>query len=178
VGGQSFFFFFFYFSSFSELWEVCSFVGWRFTACWSAPYFHSIYKSLNPLQTWWCVYLQDDGLEVRDMMGLLDMFPNQTLDFFGAIRASTYDSQIRDWIKHDVIEGEIEESNDKLSLLGPRLIKKERLPVFKPAQLTLEGLVVEGERLVQEQEMVNSVRLSGEYMRDTGGGPSILGLKG
>lgn len=37
---------------------------------------------------------KDDNLEWRDIEMLLERFGNQTLDFFGAIRASTYDGQI------------------------------------------------------------------------------------
>ena len=32
---------------------------------------------------------RDDGLTLDDMGALLDLYPNQTLDFYGAIRAST-----------------------------------------------------------------------------------------
>ena len=45
---------------------------------------------------------KDDGVSVRDIERLLKRFHRQPLDFFGALRASTYDNQIRDWIIHDV----------------------------------------------------------------------------
>ncbi len=41
------------------------------------------------------------------MVALLNRFPHQPLDFFGALRASTYDEQIRQWIESDVL-GECE----------------------------------------------------------------------
>jgi hypothetical protein len=41
---------------------------------------------------------KDDGLSSSDIQTLVDTFRGQTLDFFGAVRASTYDSQIRDWM--------------------------------------------------------------------------------
>eukprot|EP00878_Enallax_costatus_P046106 GHUV01055704.1.p1 GENE.GHUV01055704.1~~GHUV01055704.1.p1 ORF type:complete len:164 (+),score=26.87 GHUV01055704.1:1037-1528(+) len=41
---------------------------------------------------------KDDGLSQADIQVLVDTFKGQTLDFFGAVRASTYDSQIRDWM--------------------------------------------------------------------------------
>ena len=50
---------------------------------------------------------KDDGLTEGDMAALLRAFPAQTLDFFGALRASTYDNQIREWIKADVVKGDI-----------------------------------------------------------------------
>lgn len=41
---------------------------------------------------------KEDGLSQADIQVLVDMFKGQTLDFFGAVRASTYDNQIRDWM--------------------------------------------------------------------------------
>ena len=37
------------------------------------------------------------------MVALLRRFPRQPLDFYGALRASVYDQQIRDWIEKDVV---------------------------------------------------------------------------
>jgi hypothetical protein len=37
------------------------------------------------------------------MVALIERFPNQPLDFFGALRSSTYDGQIREWIEKDVL---------------------------------------------------------------------------
>lgn len=37
---------------------------------------------------------KDDSLTFEDVGQLMQRFSNQTLDFFGAIRASTYDDQI------------------------------------------------------------------------------------
>jgi hypothetical protein len=64
---------------------------------------------------------KEDGLAPSDMGALLDAFPNQTLDFFGALRSAQYDSQIRDWIRDDVLHGEIsgERGCPALLLLGP-----------------------------------------------------------
>jgi hypothetical protein len=41
---------------------------------------------------------KEDGLARRDIETLIDTFGNQALDFFGALRAATYDAQIRDWM--------------------------------------------------------------------------------
>ena len=41
---------------------------------------------------------KDDGLSMADVEKLLRRFSNQGLDFFGHLRSSTYDNQIRDWI--------------------------------------------------------------------------------
>ena len=56
---------------------------------------------------------------------------------------------------------------------------RERLPSFTPVPLRLEALLAEGRRLAQEQEHVNSFRLSEEYMRSTGTQQSsLIGLSG
>ena len=41
---------------------------------------------------------KEDGLRDDEIETLVDTFPNQGLDFFGHLRASTYDGQIREWM--------------------------------------------------------------------------------
>ena len=52
------------------------------------------------------------------------------------------------------------------------------LPDFQPVDVTLDMLLVEGHRLAGEQDRVNSLKLSVEYMKDTGSGGSLIGLQG
>lgn len=62
-----------------------------------------------------------------------------------------------------------------------RLLKRDGVPVFEPVQLTLDMLVAEGERLVREQDLVNSNKLSEEYMKtlkDEMAGRTLIGLQG
>lgn len=126
----------------------------------------------------WQMY-QDDGLKKEDMLTLVKAFPNQSLDFFGALRASTYDNQIREWIKRDVISGDITEENENLKELGRRLVAREGLPTFEPVQLTVQALMVEGERLVMEQDAVQKMKLSQEYLkRQQKVYKSMIGLQG
>lgn len=121
---------------------------------------------------------KDDGITQADLEQLLDAFPDQPLDFYGAIRAGTYDNQIRRWIKEDVIKSDINEDAD-LSQLGARLLKKDRLPVFSTDHVNLEALLAEGRRLRTEQEEVGRQRLSKEYMKSTGKiRQSMIGLSG
>lgn len=49
---------------------------------------------------------KDDGLSRGDIESLVATFSNQALDFFGALRAATYDTQIRDWMAS--VAGEVE----------------------------------------------------------------------
>lgn len=123
---------------------------------------------------------KDDGLERKDMVTLLDRYGNeQSLDFYGALRSATYDNQIRDWIQNDVIDGSISEENENLKELGRRLVNEDDLPVFEPLQLRVDDLIVEGDRLVREQDMINSVRLANEYLKPQRKmGRSIIGMSG
>ena len=61
-----------------------------------------------------------------------------------------------------------------------RRLRREGLPTFAPVELVLEDLLAEGRRLAQEQEHVNRMKLSEEYMRDTkhAGGATLVGFGG
>lgn len=65
-----------------------------------------------------------------------------------------------------------------LKKISQRLLAKSELPQFEPVNLNLDTLVEEGERLVYEQEMVNSLRLSDEYIIKQHGAGSMLGFGG
>lgn len=67
---------------------------------------------------------QDDGLTFDDMGILLDLFPNQPLDFFGALRSAVYDDQIRDWIQNDVLKNKITDEDANLTTVSHRLVSK------------------------------------------------------
>ena len=41
---------------------------------------------------------QHDNVDRKDVETLVDAFPGQSLDFFGALRARVYDDKVRDWI--------------------------------------------------------------------------------
>lgn len=123
---------------------------------------------------------RDDGVSRADIAALLRRFPKQPLDFFGALRASTYDGQIRRWITDDVVGADISSDDANMSELSKRLLQRRDLPQLEAVTLTLEGLIREGERLEKEQEHVNRNRLSQEYYRGgmKGGGQSVVGLLG
>ncbi len=55
---------------------------------------------------------------------LLDLFPNQPLDFFGSLRSAVYDDQIRDWIQNDVIKNKITDEDANLTAVSHRLVSK------------------------------------------------------
>ncbi|CAI5474808.1 unnamed protein product [Closterium sp. Yama58-4] len=57
-----------------------------------------------------------DGLSLQDIERLVDTFPNQPLDFYGALRARTYDEKVLEWV----------EANGGPSKVGKLLIKPRR----------------------------------------------------
>lgn len=60
----------------------------------------------------------------------------------GAIRATTYDNQIRNWIVKDVVKGSLTFETEKASMaeLGRRLLGKDSLPTFEAVRLDRETL--------------------------------------
>jgi len=97
-----------------------------------------------------------DKIENEDIVTLVDTFPGQSIDFFGALRARVYDDEVRKWISGIGIEG-----------IGKRLVNsKEGPPEFEQPKMTLEKLLEYGNMLVQEQENVKRVQLADKYLSE------------
>eukprot|EP00210_Caulerpa_lentillifera_P001274 g1230.t1 len=121
---------------------------------------------------------KDDGLFQEDISNVRSTFPNQPLDFFGAIRAATYDNQIRTWIKEVIGNCEMTDEAANMTDLSKRLLSKKDLPDFHPVKITTNMLIAEGNRLAIEQERIKETQLSKEYMKmqKTFDGPSMIGF--
>ncbi|KAK4587815.1 hypothetical protein RGQ29_018994 [Quercus rubra] len=102
---------------------------------------------------------EKDGIPKDDVVRIVDEFPNQALDFYGALRSRTYDRSISKWI--DEIGG-VQKLGDKLL----RRKKNEKLPVFTPPKQTVEALLESGYSLLKEQQLIMETRLSKEYMKN------------
>eukprot|EP00882_Tetradesmus_deserticola_P007825 GHRQ01008237.1.p1 GENE.GHRQ01008237.1~~GHRQ01008237.1.p1 ORF type:complete len:325 (+),score=170.99 GHRQ01008237.1:94-1068(+) len=122
----------------------------------------------------WQMY-KEDGLARRDVEALIDTFANQALDFFGALRAATYDGQIRDWMAG--VAGAPLHAADasRVKEVNKRLLAQQDLPEFEPVALRLADLISEGQRLVGEQAAVNAGRLGELYMKGVVWGEDGLG---
>ncbi|KAJ0987809.1 hypothetical protein J5N97_006165 [Dioscorea zingiberensis] len=97
-----------------------------------------------------------DNVAKEDIVKLVDTFPGQSIDFFGALRARVYDDLVRDWI------GEI-----GVEKLGKRLVNsREGPPTFEQPKMTLEKLLEYGNMLVKEQENVKRVQLADKYLSE------------
>ncbi|XP_050235257.1 ribulose bisphosphate carboxylase/oxygenase activase, chloroplastic [Mercurialis annua] len=102
---------------------------------------------------------EKDGINRDEVVSIVNTFPNQALDFYGALRSRTYDTSISKWV--DDIGG--------VENLGNKLLKRrknETLPVFTPPKQTLEALLESGYSLIREQKLIMENKLSKEYMKN------------
>ncbi|RDX58004.1 Ribulose bisphosphate carboxylase/oxygenase activase, chloroplastic [Mucuna pruriens] len=97
-----------------------------------------------------------DGVPEQDIVHLVDTFPGQSIDFFGALRARVYDDEVRKWISGVGVDG-----------VGKKLVNsKEGPPTFEQPKMTVDKLLLYGNMLVQEQENVKRVQLADKYLNE------------
>ncbi|CAK9135646.1 unnamed protein product [Ilex paraguariensis] len=95
-----------------------------------------------------------DNIAQDDIVKLVDTFPGQSIDFFGALRARVYDDEVRKWVEGVGVQG-----------IGKKLVNsKEGPPTFEQPKMTIEKLLEYGNMLVQEQENVKRVQLADQYL--------------
>ncbi|CAI9772988.1 unnamed protein product [Fraxinus pennsylvanica] len=99
-----------------------------------------------------------DNVPDEDVVKLVDTFPGQSIDFFGALRARVYDDEVRKWIGGVGVDS-----------IGKKLVNsREGPPTFEQPEMTLEKLLQYGNMLVQEQENVKRVQLADQSLAPTG----------
>lgn len=96
---------------------------------------------------------QYDNVNREDVEELVDSFPGQSIDFFGALRARVYDDKVRDWISKTGIEN-----------IGKMLVNSREAVEFEKPVMQLSTLMKYGNLLVEEQENVKRVQLADEYL--------------
>ncbi|XP_004490873.1 ribulose bisphosphate carboxylase/oxygenase activase, chloroplastic [Cicer arietinum] len=97
-----------------------------------------------------------DNISEEAIVKIVDTFPGQSIDFFGALRARVYDDEVRKWISGIGVE-----------TIGKKLVNsKEGPPTFEQPKMTVEKLLEYGNMLVQEQENVKRVQLADKYMSE------------
>ncbi|KAB2078660.1 hypothetical protein ERO13_A06G166200v2 [Gossypium hirsutum] len=97
-----------------------------------------------------------DGVRDEDIVKLVDTFPGQSIDFFGALRARVYDDEVRKWI-----------SEVGVASVGKKLVNsREGPPTFEQPKMTIEKLLEYGNMLVAEQENVKRVQLADKYLSE------------
>ncbi|GAA0158700.1 hypothetical protein LIER_15654 [Lithospermum erythrorhizon] len=102
---------------------------------------------------------EKDGITKDEVVTVVDTFPNQALDFYGALRSRTYDRSILKWVEDT---GGVESLTK--NLIGRK--RMEKLPVFTPPTQTLEALLESGHSLLNEQKLVMTNKLSKEYLKN------------
>ncbi|KAJ8444888.1 hypothetical protein Cgig2_015234 [Carnegiea gigantea] len=102
---------------------------------------------------------EKDGISRDEVVRIVDTFPNQALDFYGAMRSRTYDRSILKWV--DDIGG-VDSLGDKL--LSQR--KGDELPIFVPPEQNFEALLESGNSLLKERQLINESNLAKEYMKN------------
>jgi ribulose bisphosphate carboxylase small subunit len=94
-----------------------------------------------------------DQIARGDIEKLVDTFPNQSIDFYGALRSRLYDEQVRQLIHQVGVE--------RISM---RVVNsKEAPPEFRKPDFSLPHLIEMGNQMVQEQKRVQDMRLAEEY---------------
>lgn len=94
-----------------------------------------------------------DQVSKSDIEKLVDQFPDQAIDFYGALRSRLYDEQVRRFIEDvgiDRISQRVVNSND-------------RPPEFRRPDFSLPHLIEVGTAMVREQQRLQELRLVGEY---------------
>jgi len=107
---------------------------------------------------------QPDDILIGDIERLVDAFPGQSIDFFGALRARIYDDKVREFVIEHGIEN-----------LGKQLVNRRdgKVEMEKPF-INVTSLISYGNALVQEQENVKRVQLADSYLK----GSELAGVTG
>ncbi|THU54406.1 hypothetical protein C4D60_Mb10t24740 [Musa balbisiana] len=97
-----------------------------------------------------------DNVPMGDIVKLVDAFPGQSIDFFGALRARVYDDEVRKWVAEIGVEK-----------VGKKLVNSlDAPPTFEQPKMTLDKLMEYGNMLVREQENVKRVQLADKYLSE------------
>ena len=93
-----------------------------------------------------------DGLSRHDIETLVDTFPHQAIDFYGALRSQIYDEQIIDFIHRVGVEN-----------VSRNVVNTKTPPSFKKPDFRISHLIEVGQRLVREQRRLQEMGLVQEY---------------
>ncbi|NJL98667.1 MAG: AAA family ATPase [Synechococcaceae cyanobacterium SM2_3_2] len=97
---------------------------------------------------------ETDQLSNQDIERLVDTFPQQSIDFFGAIRARLYDEQILQMVQSIGIEK-----------ISDHLVKKKGgQTAFHPPHVHLQHLIDIGYQIQAQSQQVQNLRLSEDYL--------------
>ncbi|GBF99182.1 rubisco activase [Raphidocelis subcapitata] len=96
----------------------------------------------------------EDNIDRTEVERLVDAFPGQSIDFFGALRARVYDDKVREFVESLGVEN-----------LSKRLVNSREGKVeFEKPTMGIEVLMKYGRALTEEQDNVKRVQLAEAYM--------------
>ncbi len=99
-----------------------------------------------------------DQVAHRDIEKLVDTFPEQAIDFYGALRSRLYDEQIQQLIQEVGV-----------NRISQRVVNsKQAPPEFRKPDFSLPHLIEVGQALVREQKRLQELRLVEEYNQTIG----------
>ncbi len=94
-----------------------------------------------------------DQVQAQAIAQLVAAFPEQSIDFFGALRSRLYDEQVQRLIRDVGVEQ-----------ISARVVNSTAaLPEFRPPDFSLGHLLEVGQSLVHEQQRIQELRLVEEY---------------
>ena len=113
------------------------------------------------------VLFQGDGYTDEELENLYEAFPKKSMDFFGALRARTFDDKIREWtLERCGGEAVKWDSEVDMSWLHSLVKDKESLPVFDPPPPDLERLIGIGRDLDEQARLVEEQNLAMDYFKN------------
>lgn len=97
---------------------------------------------------------EEDGLNQTEIEQLIDTFPSQSIDFFGALRSRVYDEQVREFI-----------NQVGLNKVSVQLVNNPEFTArFRKSDFRLVNLIELGNFIVHEQQRVQTMHLAQEYV--------------
>lgn len=95
----------------------------------------------------------EDQVDVNDVVKLIETFPTQSIDFYGALRSRLYDEQVAQFIQSIGFEA-----------ISDRVINStEPPPEFQRPNFGLAHLIAVGHEIVREQHRIHELRLVEDY---------------
>jgi ribulose bisphosphate carboxylase small subunit len=108
---------------------------------------------------------EQDSIARDHIAQLIDQFPNQSIDFYSALRSRLYDEQVRNFIQQVGLEK-----------VSARVVNSaDRLPEFRKPDFSLPHLIEVGKLMVREQDRIREMRLVQEYNESLHRGNRRLG---
>jgi ribulose bisphosphate carboxylase small subunit len=97
---------------------------------------------------------QPDHLGAEAVAHLVNSFPDQAIDFYGALRARIYDEQVQEFI-HSV----------GIDRVSSRVVNSDQPLHFAKPSFTVDHLLTVGQQMVDEQRRLQDMRLADQYNR-------------